>query len=63
MEIPEDQKEAREQAQKWREEAAKATPDVRVDDGEVLKVGAPATARSAHARAHRRPPLRPARRR
>ena len=40
MEIPEDQKEAREQAKKWREEAAKAGPDVRVDDGDVLEVGA-----------------------
>jgi glyoxylase-like metal-dependent hydrolase (beta-lactamase superfamily II) len=26
-------------AKKWREEAAKATPDVRVEDGEVLHVG------------------------
>ncbi len=33
MEIPEDQKEAREQAKKWREEAARAVPDVRVADG------------------------------
>ena len=39
FEIPEDQKEAREQARKWRAEAAKATPDVRVSDGEVLTVG------------------------
>ncbi len=40
MEIPEDQKEAREQAKKWREEAAKAIPDIRVEDGHVLQVGA-----------------------
>ncbi len=40
IEIPEDQKEAREQAQKWREEAAKATPDLLVDDGARLHVGA-----------------------
>ena len=39
MEIPEDQKEAREQARKWRIEAAKAVPDVRVSDGDVLTVG------------------------
>ncbi|HYM16132.1 MAG TPA: MBL fold metallo-hydrolase [Dehalococcoidia bacterium] len=39
MEIPEDQKEAREQAKKWRAEAAKAVPDVRVADGDVLEVG------------------------
>jgi hydroxyacylglutathione hydrolase len=39
VEIPEDQKEAREQAKKWRAEAAKATPDVRVSDGDVLEVG------------------------
>lgn len=39
MEIPEDQKEAREQAKKWREEAAKATPDVLAEDGQVLEVG------------------------
>jgi glyoxylase-like metal-dependent hydrolase (beta-lactamase superfamily II) len=39
MEIPEDQKEAREMAKKWRDEAAKATPDVRVEDGEELRVG------------------------
>jgi len=39
FEIPEDQKEAREQAKKWREEAAKAVPDIRVEDGAVIKVG------------------------
>ena len=39
MEIPEDQKAAREQAKKWREEAARAVPDVRVSDGDVLQVG------------------------
>ena len=39
MEIPEDQKEAREQAKKWRAEAAKAIPDIRVDDGAVIEVG------------------------
>ena len=40
MEIPEDQKEFREQAKKWREEAAKAIPDIRVEDGHVLEIGA-----------------------
>lgn len=35
----EEQKKAREMAKKWREEAAKATPDVRVEDGDVLRVG------------------------
>jgi glyoxylase-like metal-dependent hydrolase (beta-lactamase superfamily II) len=35
----EEQKKAREMAKKWREEAAKATPDVRVEDGELLHVG------------------------
>lgn len=40
FEIPEDQKEAREQAKKWREEAAKAIPDIRVEDGHVLEIGA-----------------------
>jgi glyoxylase-like metal-dependent hydrolase (beta-lactamase superfamily II) len=39
MEIPEDQKEARAQAQKWREEAAKAVPDILVNDGHVFDVG------------------------
>lgn len=39
LEIPADQKEAREQAKKWRAEAAKSTPDVRVQDGEVLRIG------------------------
>ena len=39
MEIPEDQKEARAQAKRWIAEAAKATPDVRVRDGDVLQVG------------------------
>jgi hydroxyacylglutathione hydrolase len=39
FEIPEDQKEAREQAKKWLEEAKKATPDVRVEDGDVLEIG------------------------
>lgn len=39
LEIPEDQKEAREQARKWRAEAAKAVPDVRVADGDVLEIG------------------------
>ncbi len=40
MEIPEDQKEAREQAKKWMAEAAKAAPaDLRVEDGQVLEVG------------------------
>ena len=40
MEIPEDQKEARAQAKKWREEAAKAVPDIRVEDNHVFEVGA-----------------------
>jgi len=40
MEIPEDQKEFREQAKKWRLEAAKAIPDIRVEDGHVLEIGA-----------------------
>jgi glyoxylase-like metal-dependent hydrolase (beta-lactamase superfamily II) len=39
MEIPEEHKEAREQAKKWRAEAAKAVPDLRVSDGQVLQVG------------------------
>jgi len=39
IEIPEDQKEAREKAKAWREEAAKAVPDIRVQDGDVIKVG------------------------
>ena len=39
MEIPEDQKEAREMAAKWRAEAAKAVPDMRVEDGAVVAVG------------------------
>jgi len=39
MEIPEDQKDAREQAKKWRAEAAKAVPDIRASDGDVLEVG------------------------
>jgi hydroxyacylglutathione hydrolase len=39
MEIPEEHKEAREQAAKWRAEAAKAVPDVRVEDDAVLEVG------------------------
>ena len=40
MEIPEEQKEFREQAKKWRLEAAKAIPDIRVEDGHVLEIGA-----------------------
>jgi glyoxylase-like metal-dependent hydrolase (beta-lactamase superfamily II) len=39
IEIPEDQKEARERAKQWREEAAKAVPDIRVEDDAVIKVG------------------------
>jgi glyoxylase-like metal-dependent hydrolase (beta-lactamase superfamily II) len=35
----EEQQKAREMAKKWREEAARATPDVRVEDGDVLRVG------------------------
>jgi len=51
FEIPEDQKEAREQAKKWREEAAKAVPDVRVEDGDALQVGG-LTLRCVHAPGH-----------
>jgi glyoxylase-like metal-dependent hydrolase (beta-lactamase superfamily II) len=51
MEIPEDQKEAREQAKKWREEAAKATPDVRLSDADTLRVGG-LTLRAVHAPGH-----------
>ena len=51
VEIPEDQKEAREQAKKWMAEAAKAVPDVRVVDGEVLQVGS-LHLRSVHAPGH-----------
>lgn len=51
MEIPEDQKEARAQMQKWREEAAKAVPDVRVEDGDVLEVGSQRL-RCVHAPGH-----------
>jgi glyoxylase-like metal-dependent hydrolase (beta-lactamase superfamily II) len=51
MEIPEDQKEAREQAKKWRAEAAKAVPDVRLEDGDVLEVGA-LHLRGVHAPGH-----------
>ncbi len=40
MEIPAEAKEAREQAKKWRAEAAMAVPDIRVSDGDVLQVGA-----------------------
>jgi glyoxylase-like metal-dependent hydrolase (beta-lactamase superfamily II) len=39
MEIPEEHTEAREMAKKWRHEAAKAVPDIRVEDGDVLGVG------------------------
>ena len=39
MEIPEDQKEAREMAAKWRAEAARAVPDIRVEDEALLAVG------------------------
>jgi glyoxylase-like metal-dependent hydrolase (beta-lactamase superfamily II) len=35
----EDQRKAREMAKKWREEAAKAVPDARVEDGDILQVG------------------------
>ncbi len=51
VEIPEDQKEAREQAKKWRAEAAKAVPDVRVGDGDVLEVGS-LKLRCVHAPGH-----------
>ena len=51
MEIPEDQKEAREQAKRWRAEAAKAVPDLRVGDGDVLRVGA-LRLRCVHAPGH-----------
>lgn len=39
FEIPEDQKEARERAKKYREDAAKAVPDIRVEDNAVIQVG------------------------
>jgi len=51
MEIPEELKEAREQAKKWRAEAAKAVPDERVADGDVLNVGA-LRLRMVHAPGH-----------
>ena len=51
FEIPEDQKEAREQAKKWRAEAARAVPDVRVADGDVLNVGS-LRLRCVHAPGH-----------
>lgn len=51
FEIPEDQKEAREMAAKWRAEAAKATPDIRVADGDALTVGG-LTLRCIHAPGH-----------
>lgn len=51
LEIPEDQKEAREQARKWRAEAAKATPDLLVDDGAVFTIGE-LRLRSVHAPGH-----------
>ena len=51
MEIPEEQQEARERAKQWRAEAAKAVPDVRVADGDVLEVGA-LRLRCVHAPGH-----------
>ncbi|MEX2226569.1 MAG: MBL fold metallo-hydrolase [Dehalococcoidia bacterium] len=51
VEIPEEHKEAREQAKKWRAEAAKATPDVRVNDNDVLNVGS-LRLRCVHAPGH-----------
>jgi hydroxyacylglutathione hydrolase len=51
MEIPEEQKEAREQAKKWREEAAKAVPDIRLNDGDVLEIGG-LHLRAVHAPGH-----------
>jgi hydroxyacylglutathione hydrolase len=51
IEIPEDQKEARERAKQWLAEAAKATPDVRVEDGDVLNVGS-LRLRCVHAPGH-----------
>ena len=51
VEIPEDQKEARERAKQWLAEAAKATPDVRVEDGDVLNVGS-LRLRCVHAPGH-----------
>jgi glyoxylase-like metal-dependent hydrolase (beta-lactamase superfamily II) len=47
----EEQQKAREMAKKWRDEAAKATPDVRVEDGEILTVG-DLRLRSVHAPGH-----------
>ncbi|HET6614892.1 MAG TPA: MBL fold metallo-hydrolase [Dehalococcoidia bacterium] len=51
IEIPDDQKEARERAKQWLAEAAKATPDVRVEDGDVLEVGS-LRLRCVHAPGH-----------
>lgn len=47
----EERQKAREMAKKWREEAAKATPDVRVEDGDMLEVGG-LRLRSVHAPGH-----------
>ncbi|MEX2246952.1 MAG: MBL fold metallo-hydrolase [Dehalococcoidia bacterium] len=51
VEIPEDAKEWRERAKQWREEAAKAVPDVRVSDGDELRVGS-LRLRCVHAPGH-----------
>jgi glyoxylase-like metal-dependent hydrolase (beta-lactamase superfamily II) len=51
IEIPEEQKEARERAKQWMAEAAKAVPDVRVEDGQVLEVGS-LRLRCVHAPGH-----------
>ena len=51
VEIPEDQKEWRERAKKFREDAAKAVPDVRVKDGDAIEVGS-LKLRCVHAPGH-----------
>jgi glyoxylase-like metal-dependent hydrolase (beta-lactamase superfamily II) len=51
MEIPEDQKEARERAKHFMEEAKKAAPEVKLADGDILTVGA-LHLRAVHAPGH-----------
>jgi glyoxylase-like metal-dependent hydrolase (beta-lactamase superfamily II) len=47
----EEQQKARAMAKKWREEASKAVPDIRVEDGDVLQIGG-LHLRSVHAPGH-----------
>jgi glyoxylase-like metal-dependent hydrolase (beta-lactamase superfamily II) len=51
IEIPEDQKELREAAKKWQEEARKARPDSLLADGDEVKIGT-ATIRAIHTPGH-----------